>query len=49
MEELTEIVRQLAELSGMALDILEAAAGGGGGGEAAPAGPPAPEGAPPEA
>lgn len=52
MEQFTDIVRQINELSGVLLDALEQSAGGGkkppggGGGEA----PPGPEGggAPPE-
>ena len=48
MEQLIELLRQIQELAGVAIDALEGAAGGGeggGGGEAPPpeeAGPPAP-------
>lgn len=44
MEQLLEILKQINELSGVALDALEQAAGGGGQGTA----PEAPEGAPPQ-
>jgi hypothetical protein len=57
MDQLIELLKQIQELAGVAIDALtEAGAGGGGEGgappEGAPAGPPAegeapPEGAPP--
>lgn len=45
MEQLIELLRQIEELAGVAIQALEGAAGGAaeGGGEGAPAGPP-PEG-----
>ena len=48
MEQLIELLRQIQELAGVAIEALSGAAegGGGGGGEGAPAGPP-PEEAPP--
>ena len=45
MEELTELLQQIQELAGIAIEALNQAAGGGEG--AAPEGPPA-EAAPPE-
>lgn len=49
MEQLIELLQQIQELAGVAIDALTEAAGGGGG-EAPPAGPegapPPPEGAP---
>lgn len=41
MEQLIELLKQIQELAGVAIDALEGAGEGGGGGEA-----PAPEGAP---
>lgn len=55
MEQFTDIVRQINELSGVLLDALEQSAGGkggepkkapGGGGEAPPGGGAPPEGGP---
>jgi len=49
MEQLVELLKQIQELAGVAIDALEGAAGGGGG--EAPAGPPPEgggEGAPPQ-
>jgi hypothetical protein len=49
MDQLIELLKQIQELAGVAIDALEGAAGGGGG--EAPAGPPPEaggEGAPPQ-
>lgn len=46
MEQLVELLKQIQELAGVAIDALEGAAGGGE--QAAPAGEPGPEGGPPE-
>lgn len=49
MDQLIELLKQIQELAGVAIDALEDAAGGGGG--EAPAGPPPEaggEGAPPQ-
>lgn len=48
MEQLIELLRQIEELAGVAIDALEGAAGGGGGGQNPPpeeggAPPPPPE------
>ena len=52
MEQLIELLKQIQELAGVAIDALEGATEGGGGGEGAPPeGGPAPEegaGPPPE-
>lgn len=50
MDQLIELLKQIQELAGVAIDALEGAAGDAGGGEA-PAGPPpeaGAEGAPPQ-
>lgn len=49
MDQLIELLKQIQELAGVAIDALEGAAGGGGG--EAPSGPPMEaggEGAPPQ-
>lgn len=46
MEQLIELLRQIEELAGVAIEALEGAAGGGEEG-APPEGPPPEEGAPP--
>jgi hypothetical protein len=49
MEQLIELLRQIEELAGVAIDALEGATQGGGGEGGGEGGgqPPAPEGAPP--
>ena len=49
MEQLIELLKQIQELAGVAIEALQGAAGGEGGGGEAPAegGAPPPEGPPP--
>lgn len=47
MEQLIELLQQIQELAGVAIEALEQASGGGEGGAPAEEGPPPEEGAPP--
>lgn len=47
MEQLIELLEQIQELAGVAIDALQGAEAEAGGGGAAPEGPPTEEGAPP--
>lgn len=49
MQQLIELLQQIQDLAGVAIEALQQAGGGEGGGEAAPVGPPPEEAGPPPA